>query len=82
MLTGYADLYRLQEDQRIEVIGKYLRENPDQVVAFYTDDEEGKADRYIRKLITLYPRVRVVDRFNGPVPNVVTVRVIMKKEWS
>ncbi len=70
----YADLHNLDEDGRIEVIGKMAMEKR-QIVAFFTDADPGKADRYIAKLKAKFPGIRIVDFFAGPVANVVTIKV-------
>lgn len=70
---GYSDLADLEEDQRIDIIGKTATGG--KVVAFVVDDWPGKADRYIRKLSQRYPEVEVLWRGKGPVPKSTTVKV-------
>ena len=70
----YADLGDIEEDKRIETIGHYIMVHK-KVVGFITDDEEGKADRYIRKLQERFPGIRFIERFNGPVKGTVTVKM-------
>lgn len=77
-MAKYIDLGDEAEDTRIDAIGKAAMAG--HTVAFVTDSDPGKADRYIRKLITKFPQLRVIDRFDGPVPNTVSVKVSMKKE--
>lgn len=43
------------------------------------EDEPGKADRYIEKLLSRFPTLEVVNRFAGPTPGVVSVIVQRKK---
>lgn len=70
----YRDIAGLDEDERIRQIGeKTMGEG--QTVAFVTDDEAGKADRYIAKLQERFPGIRVVNRGPGPVPGTVWVKV-------
>lgn len=70
----YADLGVLDEDKRIDIIGARAMKLG-QTVAFVTDADPGKADRYISKLQAKFPGIVVLGRFNGPVPNTVTVKV-------
>lgn len=70
----YADLGDFEEDQRIGTIGLAAMAHG-QTVAFVTDDDPGKADRYIRKLKERFPGISVIERFNGPVAGTVTVKV-------
>ncbi len=46
-------------------------------VAFITDSDPGKADRYISKLLKKFPGLKVLERFDGPVPNTVSVKVCL-----
>ena len=74
----YVDLSDLaDEDRRIARIGEAMMALPaGRMVAFITDDEPPeKVDRYVEKLLARYPELRVVDRFKGPAPGVVTVRI-------
>ena len=70
----YLDLGDFEEDQRIETIGRTVLEQH-KTVAFVTDADPGKADRYIRKLTERFPGLRVLGRFDGPVPDTVTIQV-------
>lgn len=49
-------------------------------VAFVTDDDPGKADRYVEKLLRNFPALEVVERFKGPVPGTVSVIVRQKSK--
>ena len=74
----YVDLSDLaDEDRRIARIGEAMMALPaGRMVAFITDDEPPeKVERYVEKLLARYPELRVVDRFKGPAPGVVTVRI-------
>lgn len=74
MSVPYKDLGDFDEDERIRQIGeKTMRDKL--VVGFFTEDEAGKADRYITKLQERFPGIRVVARGNGPVANTVWVKV-------
>lgn len=79
-MTFYADLGDLEEDKRIEAIGKVVMvgvnksaEKP--IMAAFVVENDEKADRYIAKLRDRFPGIRVVDREKGPVPDTVLVRV-------
>lgn len=69
----FADIADLEEDRRIEIIGGMAMAG--KTVAFITDSDEGKADRYIKKLTERFPGIRILGRFDGPVPNTVSVKV-------
>lgn len=70
----YADLGDFEEDQRIDAIG-HMAMAHGKTVAFVTDADPGKADRYIRKLQERFPGIRVIERFDGPVAGTVSVKV-------
>lgn len=72
MMKGYADLFHLHEDARIEIIGK--RAATGERVGFVVEDNV-KADRYVKKLSRLFPDVEVVKRSDGPVKDTVFVIV-------
>jgi hypothetical protein len=79
-MKGFADLADLKEDDRITAIGNTVMKAPsssaDQpiMVAVVVDDHV-KADRYVKKLESQFPGIRIIDRFDGPVANTVTIRV-------
>lgn len=73
-LIPYKDIADESEDDRIRQIGeKAMREKL--TVGFITDAEEGKADRYIRKLKERFPGIRVMYQGDGPVADTVLVKV-------
>jgi len=74
----YADVADLEEDKRIDIIGEHAMQKLK--VAFCVDDEPGKADRYIKKLLTKFPELTLKERFLGPTPGVETVIVIKMEE--
>jgi hypothetical protein len=80
MAKYYADLADLGEDDRITAIGNSVMKAPASsgdkplMTAFIVEDH-AKADRYIEKLQGRFPGIRIIDRFDGPVKDVVTVRV-------
>lgn len=72
-MKGYADLSPLSEGKRIETIGDAamrLRKTVGFVV-----DTDAIADRYIAKLKEKFPGIVILAKLNGPVKNVVTVKV-------
>jgi hypothetical protein len=71
---AYLGIHALEEDKRIALIGEAASKG--QRVAFHVDDEPGKADRYIEKLLKRFPHLKVDNRFKGPTPGVETVIVI------
>jgi hypothetical protein len=70
----YADIADHEEDARIDIIGSTVMKHR-KTVAFITDSDPGKADRYIRKLTERFPGIKILGRFNGPVLNTVSVKV-------
>ena len=70
----YADLHSLEEDRRIDMIGHRCIDHKE-VVAFVTEDDPGKAERYIRKLKQKFPGIVILDRFRGPIKGAVTVKI-------
>lgn len=73
-MARYKDLGDFDEDERIRQIGeKAMKEKL--VVGFVTEDEPGKAERYIQKLQERFPGIRVVDRGSGPIQGTVWVKV-------
>ncbi len=71
--TGYKDLGNEEEDERIRQIGEAA--SLGRTVAFVTDDEDGKLDRYLSKLFTRFPTLVLVTRLKGPVAGTVTAKV-------
>lgn len=70
-MSKYKDIADTSEDDRINQIGKAAM-GTHGTVAFVTDDDVGKADRYLFKLFTLFPDLELVSRFNGPVKGTVS----------
>ncbi len=73
-MPPYVDIASLEEDKRIDLIGHTVIEHQ-KTVAFITDSDPGKADRYIRKLTERFPGLVVLEQFPGPVPNTIAVKV-------
>ena len=71
----FKDIADEPEDERIRQIGEKTMRQRKKTVAFITDDEPGKADRYIKKLTERFPGLRVVSRGPGPVAKTVFVKV-------
>ena len=74
MKIPYKDLADEPEDERIRQIGEQCMRGK-QTVGFFTDDEVGKAERYIAKLTERYPGIRVVFQGAGTVAGTVFVKV-------
>ena len=66
----FKDIGDLPEDERIRHIGE-MAVNARQTVGFVVDEEPGSAklNRYIRKLESRFPGIRVIDKGKGPVAN-------------
>ena len=81
-LRAALDLHRLNENDRIRVIGESVMNAPasssdkPMMSGFFVDDDT-KADRYIAKLQKQFPGIRVIDRklVHTERGNVVLVRV-------
>lgn len=73
-MPAFVDIADNDEDRRIEIIGHQVMAHK-RMVSFITDDEEGKAERYIKKLESRFPGIRVVERGKGPVKKTVWVKV-------
>lgn len=68
-MTPYVDLYELDEDDRILVIGKAAESG--KRTAFFVDDD-AKADRYIKKLTEKF-KVEVVKRMPAAADTILVV---------
>ena len=71
---GFADIADHDEDTRINIIGRTVMEQR-KTVAFITDSDKGKHERYIQKLVERFPGIVLVETFDGPVENCVTVKM-------
>lgn len=76
-MKAFADLADLPEDDRIRIIGETAVQTG-QRIGFVVDDAV-KADRYIEKLLRLFPALTVLSYGAGPVKDTVMVAV-RKKE--
>ena len=76
----FRDLSKMDEEARIDEIARHaLGLSPGRHIAFGVEDESmspGKADRYIRKLVTKYPKLRT-EKIYGIVPGIL-VKVYIK----
>ncbi len=72
-MPPFEDIADLQEDARIDRIAAEVEKGG--TIAFVTDDDPGKLDRYIRKLQLKVRGLEVVDRFDGPVARTVAAKV-------
>jgi len=72
--TAIQKIPDYDEDKRIEMIGHRAMDHKERV-GIVTDSEEGKADRYIKKLQERFPGIRILERGNGPVEDSVFVKV-------
>lgn len=70
----FVDIADSEEDERIQAIGKAAF-GQKKTVAFVTDSDPGKADRYIAKLKEKFPGIRLIGRGDGPVAGAVWVKV-------
>ena len=79
-MSKYIEASGMPEGERIRMIGRTVMKLPvGRTVAFCVDHENGtKADRYIGKLLELFPALEIKDRFVGPMDGVESV-VVHKK---
>lgn len=70
----YSDLHKLEEDKRIEAIGKTVMQFGKEI-CFIVDSTPGKAERYIEKLLKRFPGIKCGTQTIGPVANTITVKV-------
>ncbi len=75
-MTRFQDIADNSEDRRIDIIASHVERG--EIVAFVTDDDPGKPERYIRKLQLRVRDLEVVAKFAGPVANTVVVKVQKK----
>ena len=67
MIKAVLDTHRLNENQRIDMIGRSVMDAPQgsadkpPMNGFIVEDN-AKADRYIRKLEARFPGIRIIDR--------------------
>lgn len=76
----FQDMKQLDEDNRIKEIVKHIKSNPGRAVLVMVDRGpayQGKADRYLEKIRTFLPNVRLVDRFNGPGEEVESLKLAL-----
>ena len=71
-MSVYIDAAGLEEDSRIELIGKTVMSShskttdaPMKPIGFVVENDE-KADRYIAKLKAKFPQIRVLKRTPAP----------------
>jgi hypothetical protein len=86
-MTAFLDLGDIEEDRQINKIGQLCMSLlAGHTNVFFTDampvesSEDGfsKADRYIHKLLIKFPSLEVVDKFFGPIEDIVSVRIKRK----
>lgn len=84
--TIVLDLFNSPEDARIKMIGDHAMVNGRARFVVDVRDVErdgrtqhgpegAKGDRYLRKLLAVYPRLRLTGRVKGPVDSVETIEV-------
>ena len=79
-MTRFQDVADIPEDDRIDIIGKKALEPENKLTGFVTDDDPGKAERYISKLLARFPQLEVEHKGPGPVPKTILVRVRRKPD--
>lgn len=76
-MKQYKDIADIPEEDRIGEIGRKTIELK-KGVAFITDADPGKKERYIKKLLDRFPQIEVEKTMDGPVKDTVTVFVRVK----
>jgi hypothetical protein len=79
---AFIDLHRLEEDHRIATIGHTVTAHHKTVAVMVeiherdddSDPAGAKGDRYIRKIRERFSEVVVLERFNGPVAGVESIK--------
>lgn len=75
-IVPFADIADFDEDHRIKIIGELVMKlEPGRASAFITDDEPGKAERYIRKLKERFPGVQILQALKDPTSGTVLVKI-------
>lgn len=76
-MSIFVDAAELEEDKRIDLIGKTIMEGVPKDNKPFTSgvvvEDHAKADRYIDKLKVKFPMIRIVKKFDGPVKNTVSI---------
>jgi hypothetical protein len=72
-----ADLYGLEEDERIKMIGETASAGIRVAVCLEKNDP-AKCRRYLRKLAQRYPSVVLLEQIDGPTPLIVTLKFGVK----
>lgn len=75
-MTSYADLHKLDEDLRIDVIGKVVMTG--KPVGIVLENTPEKIARYLGKVLERFPSIREVSRCVGPLPELVTIELGIK----
>ncbi len=76
--SKFKDLWKMTEDERILEIGGTAMKALG-MITFAIDDEPGKMERYIQKLLMNFPQLEVVgDPTPGPAPRFISVRIRRK----
>lgn len=78
MRPTFVDTFTLAEDDRIKLIGETCLKHK-ALIGFVVESGAGKAERYIEKLQKMFPGIRVVDQFEGPMKGMTSVRIAPPK---
>jgi hypothetical protein len=73
MNKPYFDLHRIEEDERIQTIGKVVTRSG-KSAAVFVDDIPGKPERYTQKLLASFPNLKI-EQLPGPTPGSVMLNV-------
>lgn len=76
-LSSYVRI-PMDEDRRITAIGEAAMKGGR--IGVTVDDEPGKPERYIEKLLTKYPQLQIAFQGPGPTPGVYTIVVTRLEE--
>ena len=77
-MEGYENLYSLPEDKRINAIGNYVL-NTGLTACIVIEDEVGKRERYINKLMEKFEGLEIMEQGIGPVEGTLFFNVRKKR---
>lgn len=74
----FEDMKQIAEDDRIRKLADHLTRHPGHVVTVIVDfgpAYHGKGDRYLEKLYSILPKVKLISRKAGPIKDAETLNL-------
>lgn len=65
----------MKEDEKITLIGSYVKDHPGKKVGVLVDDIPGTPERYVDKLLTQFAWVEIIESLKGPYNGMWTIIV-------